>query len=136
LLSPFIVIKKSLFSRYLRYLHDLLQNYLLTENYLTLYLILLIINCIYICELLPSHHRSWSGISWYRKGLSKSIIIALICKKKRNQQGLSEEEEKEYNKIHSKKRIVIENTILRWRNTGLWVTYSEINWENITGYIT
>jgi hypothetical protein len=29
-----------------------------------------------------------------------------------NPQGLSEEEEKEYNKIHSKKRIVIENTIL------------------------
>jgi hypothetical protein len=51
-------------------------------------------------------------ISWYRKGLSKSIIIALICKRKRNQQILSEEEEKEYNKIHSKKRIVIENTIL------------------------
>jgi hypothetical protein len=36
----------------------------------------------------------------------------LPYKKKRNQQELSEEE-KEYNKIHSKKRIVIEHTICR-----------------------
>ncbi|MER5174307.1 MAG: transposase family protein, partial [Candidatus Nitrosocosmicus sp.] len=33
-------------------------------------------------------------------------------KKKRNQEELSQEE-KEYNKIHSKKRIVIEHTICR-----------------------
>ena len=33
--------------------------------------------------------------------------------KEKKQQGLSEEEEKEYNKIHSKNRIVMENTICR-----------------------
>ncbi len=39
-------------------------------------------------------------------------LSALPCKKKRNQKDLSQEE-KEYNKIHSKKkRIVIENTII------------------------
>ena len=38
-------------------------------------------------------------------------LSALPYKKKRNQQELSAEE-KEYNKIHSKKRIVIEHTIL------------------------
>ena len=37
-------------------------------------------------------------------------LSALPYKKKRNQQELSSEE-KEYNKIHSKKRIVIEHTI-------------------------
>ncbi len=48
------------------------------------------------------------------KMISRSTIIALSCKKKRNQQGVSEEEEKEYNKIHSnKKRIVIVHTICR-----------------------
>ena len=41
-------------------------------------------------------------------------LSALPYKKKRNQQELSQEEEKEYNKIHSKKkRIVIEHTICR-----------------------
>ncbi len=40
-------------------------------------------------------------------------LSALPCKKKRNQKDLSQEE-KEYNKIHSKKkRIVIEHTICR-----------------------
>ena len=39
-------------------------------------------------------------------------ISSLIYKKKRNQKQLPEEE-KEYNKIHSKKRIVIEHTICR-----------------------
>ena len=39
-------------------------------------------------------------------------LSALPYKKKRNQQELSAEE-KEYNKIHSKKRIVIEHTICR-----------------------
>ena len=39
-------------------------------------------------------------------------LSALPCKKKRNCE-LSVEEEKEYNKIHSKKRIVIEHTICR-----------------------
>ena len=39
-------------------------------------------------------------------------LSALLYKKKRNQKELSEEE-KEYNKIHSKKRIVIEHTICR-----------------------
>ena len=39
-------------------------------------------------------------------------LSALPYKKKRNQQELSQEE-KEYNKIHSKKRIVIEHTICR-----------------------
>ncbi len=40
-------------------------------------------------------------------------LSALPHKKKRNQQDLSIEEEKEYNKIHSKKkRIVIEHTII------------------------
>ncbi len=40
-------------------------------------------------------------------------LSALPCKKKKNQDELSEEEEKEYNKLHSKKRIVIEHTICR-----------------------
>ncbi len=41
-------------------------------------------------------------------------LSALPYKKKRNQKDLSIEEEKEYNKIHSKKRrIVIEHTICR-----------------------
>ncbi len=39
-------------------------------------------------------------------------LSALPYKKKRNQQELSAEE-KEYNKFHSKKRIVIEHTICR-----------------------
>jgi DDE superfamily endonuclease/Helix-turn-helix of DDE superfamily endonuclease len=39
-------------------------------------------------------------------------LSALPCKKKRNQKELSDEE-KEHNKIHSKKRIVIEHTICR-----------------------
>jgi hypothetical protein len=39
-------------------------------------------------------------------------LSALPCKKKRNQEVLSDEE-KEHNKIHSKKRIVIEHTICR-----------------------
>jgi hypothetical protein len=39
-------------------------------------------------------------------------LSALPYKKKRNQQELSQEE-KEFNKIHSKKRIVIEHTICR-----------------------
>ncbi len=39
-------------------------------------------------------------------------LSALPCKKKRNQQALSQEEKK-YNKIHSKKRIVVEHTICR-----------------------
>jgi hypothetical protein len=39
-------------------------------------------------------------------------LSALPHKKKRNQQCLSQEE-KEYNKIHSKKRIVVEHTICR-----------------------
>ncbi len=39
-------------------------------------------------------------------------LSALPHKKKRNQEELSQEE-KEYNKIHSKKRIVIEHTICR-----------------------
>jgi hypothetical protein len=39
-------------------------------------------------------------------------LSALPPKRKRNQQEFSEEE-KEYNKIHSKKRIVVEHTICR-----------------------
>ncbi|MER5176539.1 MAG: transposase family protein [Candidatus Nitrosocosmicus sp.] len=42
-------------------------------------------------------------------------MSSLPYKKKRNQDELSEEEkeeEKEYNKLHSKKRIVIEHTII------------------------
>ncbi len=39
-------------------------------------------------------------------------LSALPCKKKRNQLALTQEE-KEYNKIHSKKRIVVEHTICR-----------------------
>ncbi len=42
-------------------------------------------------------------------------LSALPYKKKRNQQELFAEE-KEYNKIHSKKRIVIEHTICRLKN--------------------
>jgi hypothetical protein len=39
-------------------------------------------------------------------------LSALPYKRKRNQHELSQEE-KEYNKIHSKKRIVVEHTICR-----------------------
>jgi hypothetical protein len=39
-------------------------------------------------------------------------LSALLYKKKRNQKELSEEET-EYNKFHSKKRMVIEHTICR-----------------------
>ncbi|MER5176069.1 MAG: transposase family protein [Candidatus Nitrosocosmicus sp.] len=39
-------------------------------------------------------------------------LSALPYKKKRNQKDLSQEE-KEYNRIHSKKRIVVEHTISR-----------------------
>ncbi len=39
-------------------------------------------------------------------------LSALPYKKKRNQEELSQEE-KEYNKIHSKKRIIVEHTISR-----------------------
>ena len=39
-------------------------------------------------------------------------LSALPCKKKRNHQCLSQEE-KDYNKIHSKKRILVEHTICR-----------------------
>jgi hypothetical protein len=48
-------------------------------------------------------------------GLEKDFpeqLSALPHKKKRNQQELSEEE-KEYNKIHSQKRIIVEHTISR-----------------------
>jgi hypothetical protein len=41
-------------------------------------------------------------------------LSALLCKKKRNQHELSQEE-KEYNKIHSTKRIVVEHTICRMK---------------------
>jgi hypothetical protein len=40
-------------------------------------------------------------------------LSALPFKKKRNSELSQEEEEKEYNKIHSRKRIVIEHTICR-----------------------
>ena len=54
-------------------------------------------------------------------GIEKNFpeqLSALPCKKKRNCE-LSVEEEKEYNKMHSKKRIVIEHTIIcRLKNTG------------------
>ncbi len=39
-------------------------------------------------------------------------LSALLHKKKRNQEELPQEE-KEYNKIHSKKRIIVEHTISR-----------------------
>ena len=54
-------------------------------------------------------------------GIEKNFpeqLSALPCKKKINCE-LSAEEEKEYNKMHSKKRIVIEHTIIcRLKNTG------------------
>ncbi len=40
-------------------------------------------------------------------------LSVLPYKKKRNQKDLSKKEEKEYNRIHSKKRIMIELTICR-----------------------
>ena len=42
------------------------------------------------------------GYPWCRKGFPRTTIIALPYKKNRNLQELSQEE-KEYNKIHSKK---------------------------------
>ena len=44
-------------------------------------------------------------------------LSALPYKKKRNQ--FLSDDEKEYNKIHSKKRIIVEHTISRLKNTGL-----------------
>jgi hypothetical protein len=48
---------------------------------------------------------------WYRKGFSRTTIISIPNKKKRNLE-LSQEEI-DYNKNHAKKRIVIEHTICR-----------------------
>jgi hypothetical protein len=59
-------------------------------------------------------------------------LSALPCKKRRNQ--CLSQEEKEYNKIHSKKRIVVENTICRLKKYRLWMIFSETNWENTIEY--
>jgi DDE superfamily endonuclease len=40
-------------------------------------------------------------------------LSALPYKKNRNQEELLSQEEREYNKIHSKKRIIVEHTICR-----------------------
>ena len=53
-------------------------------------------------------------------GLEKDFpkqLSSLPKRKKRNQRALSQEE-KDYNKDHSKKRIVIEHTICKLKNTG------------------
>ena len=53
--------------------------------------------------------------------VEKDFPEQLSCtphKKKKNQEKLSQEE-KEYNKIHSKKRILIEHTICNLKGTGL-----------------
>jgi len=53
-------------------------------------------------------------------GLEKDFpkqLLSLPKRKKRNQRALSQEE-KDYNKDHSKKRIVIEHTICKLKNTG------------------
>ncbi len=55
---------------------------------------------------------------WYL-GVEKDFpeqLSALPYKKKRNQ--CLSDDEKEYNKIHSKKRIIVEHTINRLKNTG------------------
>jgi hypothetical protein len=52
------------------------------------------------------------GYLGVEKDFPAEQLSSLPYKKKRNQKELSEEE-KEYNKIHSKKRIVIEHTICR-----------------------
>ena len=46
-------------------------------------------------------------------------LSVLPCKKKIKQEDLSQEE-KEYNKIHSKKRIVIEHAICRLKKYRIW----------------
>jgi len=45
------------------------------------------------------------------------LLSSLPKRKKRNQRALSQEE-KDYNKDHFKKRIVIEHTFVDWKNTG------------------
>ncbi len=52
-------------------------------------------------------------------------LSALPCKKKRNLD-LSQEE-KEYKKFHSKKRIVIEHTICRLKKYRIMMMYLETN---------
>ena len=51
------------------------------------------------------------GISWCRKGFSRTTIIHYLIERREIME-LSKEE-KDYNKSHSKKRIVIEHTICR-----------------------
>jgi hypothetical protein len=48
-----------------------------------------------------------------RKGFSCRTKIISAYKKKRNQKELPQEEEKEQNKKHSRKRIIIEHTICK-----------------------
>ena len=56
-------------------------------------------------------------LPWHRKGLPRTAIIHIYNRKQRNLE-LSAEE-KEYNKNHSRKRIVIEHTIsVDWENIG------------------
>ena len=59
-------------------------------------------------------------------------VSALPYKKKRNQDELSEEEKK-YNRIHSKKRIMMESIpsiFVDWKSTGYLQMYLETNWKN------
>ena len=53
-------------------------------------------------------------------------LSSLPYKKKRNEDSYLHEE-KEYNKLHSKKRIVIEHTICRLKNTEYRVIYLKTN---------
>ncbi|MDQ2721691.1 MAG: transposase family protein [Bacteroidota bacterium] len=53
------------------------------------------------------------GYLGVEKDFPEQLLSALPCKKKRNQLALSQGEEKDYNKIHSKRRIVVEHTICR-----------------------
>ncbi|HEY6534262.1 MAG TPA: transposase family protein, partial [Candidatus Nitrosocosmicus sp.] len=52
-------------------------------------------------------------------------LSALSYKKKRNQ--FLSDDEKDYNKIHAKKSIVIEHTICRLKSTGFLQIYLETN---------
>jgi hypothetical protein len=55
-------------------------------------------------------------------------LSALPCKKKRNQQGRSQEEI-EFNTIHSKKRIVVEHTICRLKKYRILVDVFRNEWR-------
>ena len=63
-------------------------------------------------------------LPWYRKGFScRTVIIHTYNRKQRNLELYAKE--KEYNKNNSRKKILIEHTIISvdWKNIGYWQIY-------------